>query len=359
MEFAEKMTAILNYGALNLAMGIGYQTGLFDAMDKLGGPETVDVIAAGARLDSRYVREWLGIMVCGGIVELADGEDDEDRFFLPKAHGDLITRRAGENNLGVYTQEIPLLTSCAMEPVVQGFHSGQGIDYEQYPAFQAFMGELADAKHQRVLIDQFLPSIDEGKLCRDLERGIAVCDLGCGQGLAAILMAKAYPNSRFTGMDVSREAIEHAAGAARREALPNLRFLCRDAADLNNDAEFEEAFDYITAFDAIHDQTRPLEALQSVKYMLAPGGLFSMIDITADSRLRKNMEHPMGAFLYTVSLMHCMPVGLAREGMGLGMMWGRQQAVALLNKAGFQAVEILPIPNDAFNTHYMCRNDSL
>jgi SAM-dependent methyltransferase len=356
MEFSEKMTAILNYGALNLAMGIGYQTGLFDAMDDLGRPETADAIAAGARLDPRYVREWLGIMVCGGIVELSADDDGIDRFSLPKAHGDLITRRAGENNLGVYAQEIPLLTACAMESVVHGFRSGQGIDYEHYPAFQAFMGELADAKHQRVLIDQFLPSIDDGQLCRDLERGIAVCDLGCGQGLAAILMARAYPNSRFTGLDVSQDAIEHAAAAARREGLSNLRFLCRDAADLRDDAEFEAAFDYITAFDAIHDQTRPLEALQSVKHMLAPGGRFSMIDITADSRIRENKDHPMGPFLYTVSLMHCMPVGLAHGGMGLGMMWGRQRAVALLAKAGFQTVELLPIPNDAFNTHYMCRN---
>ena len=64
--------------------------------------------------------------------------------------------------------------------------------------------------------------------------------------------------------------------------------------------------------------------------MLASGGLFSMIDIKADSKLADNMEHPMAPFLYTVSLMHCMPVGLIDGGAGLGMMWGRDRAEALL-----------------------------
>jgi SAM-dependent methyltransferase len=355
MDFAEKMSAVLNYGALNLAMGIGYRTGLFDAMDTLEHPASAAAVAEQAKLDARYVSEWLAIMVCGDIVALTAGDGGEDLYFLPKAHADLIARRSGENNLGVYTQEIPLLTACAMESVIEGFHTGTGIDYGHYPEFQAFMGQLADAKHQRVLIDQFLPSIADGQLCRELERGIAVCDLGCGQGLAVLLMAKAFPNSRFTGLDISAEAVETAAALAREEGVCNARFLCRDAALLKAHAEFESSFDYITAFDAIHDQTRPLEALQGVWHMLVPGGRFSMIDITASSRLAENTDHPMGAFLYTVSLMHCMPVGLAHGGMGLGMMWGRHQALALLKKAGFTAVEPLAIPNDSFNTHYLCR----
>ena len=199
--FQEKMIDILNYGSLNLAMGLGYRAGLFDVMDSLGRPCTAGEIASAANLNRRYVREWLGVMACGGIVECAIDADGVNRFLLPEAHGDLLARRAGSANLGVYTQEIPLLTACAMEPVFTGFRSGDGVPYHHYPDFHDFMAQLADAKHRQVLVDRFLPSVDDGRLVEALQRGIDVCDLGCAQGVATMLMAQAFPNSRFTGID--------------------------------------------------------------------------------------------------------------------------------------------------------------
>jgi hypothetical protein len=86
--------------------------------------------------------------------------------------------------------------------------------------------------------------------------------------------------------------------------------------------------------------------------MLKPGGILSMVDIAANSRLSENMNHPMGVFLYTVSLMHCLPVGLVDNGAGLGMMWGRQQAVEILTRAGFTEIKVREIPNDPFNVHF-------
>lgn len=353
--FAEKMAAILNYGALNLAMSIGYRTGLFDVMDEVHAPESASAIAARADLDDRYVTEWLGVMVCGGIVELSQGPQGEDLFELPREHGDLLARRAGHNNLGVYTQEIPLLTQCALEGVVDGFKQGQGIPYAAYPQFQQFMSQLADAKQRRVLVDVFLPSVDDGRLVAALQAGLKVCDVGCGEGLAVLLMAEAFPKSEFIGVDLSEEVIQTATQRAQTQGITNAAFICADAARLSQKPNFREAFDYVTAFDAIHDQTRPKEALDEIYAILKPGGIFSMIDIAADSRLKANRRHPMAAFLYTVSLMHCMPVGLADGGMGLGMMWGRQKAEAMLKDCGFYQVEINPIPEDAFNLHFLCR----
>ena len=133
--FSEKMTNVLNYGALNLAMAIGYKTRLFDVMDDCDSPRTASEIAEHAGLNERYVREWLGVMVSGDIVELSHSDTGVDLFFLPKEHGDMITRRSGNANMGVYTQEIPLLTSCAMEPVIDGFHTGDGVPYDHYPKF--------------------------------------------------------------------------------------------------------------------------------------------------------------------------------------------------------------------------------
>ena len=84
------------------------------------------------------------------------------------------------------------------------------------------------------------------------------------------------------------------------------------------------------------------------------GALFSMVDIEAASNVAHNLDHPMGPFLYTVSLMHCMPVGLVDGGTGLGMMWGREKAIEMLQKAGFEQIQVLDIPEDPFNLHYLC-----
>jgi ubiquinone/menaquinone biosynthesis C-methylase UbiE len=353
--FADKMADILNYGALNLAVGLGYRTGLFDIMDAENRPRTAGEISAAARLSRRYVMEWLGVMVCGGIVDLVRENDGEPRFLLPKAHGDLLARRSGSGNLGVYAQEIPLLTACAMERVYAGFSTGEGIPYACYPDFHDFMGQLGDAKHRRVLVDTFLPSVDGGRLVQALKRGIEVCDLGCAQGVATLLMARAFPASRFTGIDICAEALDTARAAGREAGLANVRFEQCDAAELCHPNALSGRFDYITAFDAIHDQTRPLEALQGVHEMLKVGGAFSMIDIAAETDIAGNRNHPMGPFLYTVSLMHCMPVGLVDGGAGLGMMWGRQLAEKMLGEAGFRQVMVTEIPNDSFNLHFFCR----
>ncbi|MFZ0132321.1 MAG: class I SAM-dependent methyltransferase [Desulfobacterales bacterium] len=354
-EFSKKMTEILNFGALNLAMAIGYRTGLFDVMDTIDSPAPLAMIAGKAGLDARYVREWLAVMVCGEIVALTASDTGDDLFYLPREHGDLLTRRAGNSNLGVYTQEIPLLTTCAMDAVVKRFKTGEGVDYGSYPKFQAFMSQLANAKHRQTLVDHFLPTVDEGRIIRELSAGIRVCDVGCGEGIALMLMAEAFPRSEFIGIDIGTEVIQSARSAARRQGFKNLTFVELDAAALPRSADLAQSFDYITAFDAIHDQSRPLASLRGIYAILKPGGLFSMIDIAASSHVQENRNHAMGAFLYTVSLLHCLPVGLVDGGMGLGMMWGRHKAVALLAEAGFEQIQVLEIPEDSFNFHFSCR----
>jgi len=354
-SFSDRMVEILNCGALNLALAIGYRTGLLDAMDLSETPQTAESIAKKTGLNRRYVLEWLGIMVTGKIVELSAAPDGENLYCLPQHHADFLTRRAGNANLGVYTQEMPLLAVSAMEAVIRRFETGDGISYDNYKKFQAFMSQLADAKHEQVLVDRFLPAVDGGRLVERLRAGIRVCDLGCGEGVALMLMAVAYPRSRFVGIDISNEAIAKARREMRRRQISNLDFIGQDAALLADNLELKESFDYVTAFDAIHDQTRPLDVLRGIYHILAAEGLFSMVDIAARSQLADNLDHPMGPFLYTVSLMHCLPVGLVDGGAGLGMMWGREKAVAMLKDAGFRKVEVLEMPDDPFNLHFFCR----
>jgi 2-polyprenyl-3-methyl-5-hydroxy-6-metoxy-1,4-benzoquinol methylase len=353
--FSRRMSDILNLGALNLAMALGYRNRIFDVLEELGSPATVSEIAAASGLDARYLREWLGVMATGRVVELSRGPDGEETYLLPPEHAAFLTRKAGRANLGVYAQEIPLLASSALEPVARGFQTGEGVPFSFYPDFQRFMTELANAAHRELLVERFIPSVDNGRLKERLEGGIRVCDLGCGEGVALNLMARAFPRSRFTGIDIDEPAVETGRSEAREVGLGNAEYWVMDAAVIEGLDELSGRFDYICAFDAVHDQPRPLEVLRGVRHMLAPGGVFSMVEIDAGSDHAGNLDHPMGPFLYTVSLMHCMPVGLNDGGEGLGMMWGRERAEAMLREAGFEGIEVEEMAHDPFNAHFLCR----
>ncbi len=349
------MVQVLNHGALNLGVGIGYRLGLFEAMEALDGPAPAWDIAEKAGLSSRYVREWLGCMACGGVVEVSRNAEGNETYCLPPEHAALLCKSAGNRNLGVYMQELPLLANIAMDGVESGFRTGDGVDYSRYPRFHAFMSELSNAKHRQVLVDLFLPSVDDGRLEERLRQGIRVLDMGCGEGVATILMAEAFPASTFLGLDFHGPALDAARGMARERGLDNVEFVAGDAAEVEHRPDWAGRFDYVVAFDSVHDQARPLEALRGVRHALAPGGMFSMVDIAARTAHSDNLGHPMGPFLYAVSLMHCMPVGLVDGGMGLGMMWGEERALELLAEAGFTRVDVVDMPHDPFNSHYLCR----
>lgn len=354
-SFSDRLIDILNMGAINLAMGIGYRLGLFEALDRFDRPQTAETIAETAGLSARYTQEWLSIMATGGIIRLSQDADGTALFDLPKAHGALLCRRAGNANLGVYTQEIPILTASTYHRICSAFATGEGIPYPCYPDFHQFMGELADAKHRQVLIERFLPSVDKGRIVQRMQQGIRVCDLGCSEGVALLIMAQAYPKSTFVGMDISAQALGEASTEALRLGVGNVQFVRIDAATLSENGAYRESFDYITAFDAIHDQSQPMAVLRGVHHVLKKGGAFSMVDIAAETDVAQNMAHPMAPFLYTVSLMHCLPVGLVDNGQGLGMMWGRRRALEMLHEAGFEEVSVVDIPDDAFNLHFYCR----
>jgi len=144
---------------------------------------------------------------------------------------------------------------------------------------------------------------------------------------------------------------------ARAEAcaweLANARFEVQDVAELEAPAQF----DFITAFDCIHDQAHPRPVLKAIAAALRPGGIFLMVDVHASSHLHENIEHPMGPMLYTVSCLHCMTVSLAQGGEGLGTVWGEQQATQLLHEAGFTRVEIRHQPDDMRSSYYIASKD--
>jgi 2-polyprenyl-3-methyl-5-hydroxy-6-metoxy-1,4-benzoquinol methylase len=341
-RFTERTLHIINDAALAMMMSIGHRTGLFDSMAHLP-PSTAAQIARAAQLHERYVREWLGAMVTGGIVRL---DAATDTYWLPAEHAASLTREASPNNLAVTTQWVAVL-GAAEDAVVDAFRHGRGVAYSAYPRFHKVMAEESRQTVVQGLREHILPLA--GGLTEDLASGIDALDIACGSGGASIALAEMFPASRFSGIDMSADAIAAGRAEAATRRLKNVNLVQTDAAELDADARY----DLITAFDAIHDQAQPARVLERIYAALRHGGVFLMQDIAGRTRLADNFTHPLGPFMYTISCMHCMSVSLAAGGPGLGAMWGRERAVEMLDAAGFKDVRVEVLPHDPINFYYV------
>lgn len=342
--FDEWFVNAINNGALMMMISIGHRSKLFDVMSEMGWTDSKN-LAEKSGLNERYVREWLGAVATGGIVEV----NDSNQYRLPEDHAQFLTRGAGAENFAVFAQYISVLGSVEDE-ILRCFYEGGGVPYEKYPRFHEVMAEDSSMTVLSALQDFILPLIPNIK--QKLKDGIRVLDVGCGRGRALLKMADLYPRSEFVGIDLSEEAIGWARIQAKKRELENISFRVQDASNFDETAD-PHSFDFITTFDAIHDQAKPLAVLKGIYKALKPNGVYLMQDIRSMGHVHKNMDHPMAPLLYTVSCMHCMSVSLAQGGDGLGAMWGREKAHELLTKAAFENIEIHQLEHDIQNDYYV------
>jgi SAM-dependent methyltransferase len=344
-RFAGRMMTALNDAALCLMASIGHRIGLFDAM-RDQPPATSTEIAERAGLNERYVREWLGAMVTSGVVTV---DPETVRFQLPAEHAAFLTRSAGTDNLAQFAQIVSML-GIVEDGIVECFSRGGGVPYEHFPRFHAVMAE--DSTVWSSLESHILPLVPG--LTERLTRGARALDAGCGSGRTLIRLAELFPNSRFVGLDLSPEAIDAARHEAAAKRLANIEFTAVDLSTFDQTA-VPGTFDFITTFDAVHDQGQPLKLLKGIHRALADDGVYLMQDIKASSHVHNNIDHPLGTFLYTVSCMHCMTVSLAQGGEGLGAMWGEEKTREYLAKAGFRSVEKHELAHDIMNNWYVVK----
>ncbi|MDQ4073153.1 MAG: class I SAM-dependent methyltransferase [Thermoproteota archaeon] len=346
--FSSRLLDILNGGCLSLMISIGHKTGLFDTMSRLQGPLSSEEIAIAANLNERYVREWLGAMVVGGIVEY---DPSSKRYSLPPEHAAFTTRAAGIDNIALFSQYVSLM-GLVEDKVVECFRKGGGVPYSEFPSFQALQAEETARVFDSRLVDQIVPLAGDSVVEKLRLGGADVLDVGCGRGHALNLMARAFPESRFTGYDISEEGIEAARKEADAMGLTNITFKVRDAASMDD----KDRFDLVTAFDTIHDQSSPSRVLKNICGALKNDGVFLMQDIAASSNTEDNIRNPLAPMLYTFSTMHCMTVSLAQGGEGLGTVWGRQMAEQKLKEAGFaENIEVKQINGDILNYYYIAK----
>ncbi len=216
-DFSEYLVDTMNKGALSLMLSIGHRSKLFDIMATLS-PSSIKEIADKSKLNERYVKEWLGAMMTGKIV---DFDSENNTFTLPKERAQYLTREGGIYNFAASMQWIPVLAQVEDE-IVECFRKGGGVPYTSYPRFHEVM---AEERYQTVVVgltEHILPLVPG--IIRKLENGIKVLDIGCGMGRAVNMMAKHFPNSTFYGYDLSAQAIEGAKKEATKIGESKHRF---------------------------------------------------------------------------------------------------------------------------------------
>jgi 2-polyprenyl-3-methyl-5-hydroxy-6-metoxy-1,4-benzoquinol methylase len=338
--FAAEVVDVLNKSVLGLLASVGHQCGLFDTLAGLP-PSSSAEIAKAAGLDERYVREWLGGMVVGGFITY---EPEGETYSLPPEHAASLTTAAGPDNMAGMTPYLGLMGEVEQQ-VVRCFRNGGGVPYSAYPRFQALQAEETARVYDLALVDTIVPLVPG--LAERLGEGMDVLDVGTGQGHAPLVLAKAFPASRFCGLDQSEAGVEAGRAAAARAGLHNVQYTVADSTEISGE------YDLVTAFDVVHDLARPAETLAAIAQALRKGGTFLMGDIAASSRLEENIGHPFGPALYGFSVFYCMTTSLSTGGAGLGTVWGRETALRMLEEAGFGNIDVKSIEGDPINVYYV------
>lgn len=338
--FLEKFTD-LAAGATTIGLlAVADRSGLSRYLSEVGGG-SADDLARGAGLESRYVLEILSGLAAAGVVEYHPGSG---RFDLPSEHALFIADESSPYFMGGFFDILPAVMG-QVDGVAMATREGGGVPFEAFGEQMIRGIDRSNAPSQTVfLVDRWLPAVPG--LILDLEAGARVADVGCGSGTAALLMARAFPNTAVHGFDVSAGSV--AAARARVSGLSNLQFEELDVTEIPT----EPPFRLVTTFDVIHDLVDPLAGLRRIRDALADDGQYLMMEPNAGSDLEENLSS-RGALLYGISALHCMTQSLARGGAGLGAAWGRQRAEDLASEAGFGSFRELDQISNKFSSFYL------
>lgn len=303
---------------------IGERLGLFKALAE-GGPATPAELAQRTGTAERYVREWLSALAAAGYVEYGK---TTRRFSMTPEQAMAL---ADENSPVYIAAAFDVIKSGYIdEPkVTKAFQSGTGVGWhEHHDCLFRGVERFFRTGYQAHLVQEWIPALDG--VAAKLKRGAKVADIGCGHGASTVLMAKAYPKSTFVGYDYHRESIERARAAAAEAGVANATFEVAKAKDFPG-----RDFDFIAAFDCIHDMGDPQGAVAHIKKALRPDGTFMLVEPFAHDDVADNLN-PVGRLYYSASTMICTPASLSQEvGLGLGAQAGEARLREVVTAAGF------------------------
>jgi len=324
-ELVGRAIGDLSAGYGGVMISLGNRLGLYRAMAG-AGPLSAREVAKRAGCAERYVREWLNSQVAGGYIlyhaisgtyELTPEQalvlaDEESPAFIPNAWA------------------VPASMWADEEKAVEAFRTGKGIPWGDHDGrLSCGVAAFYRNAYKASLVSEWLPSL-EG-VTDKLKEGISVADIGCGYGHSTVLMAKAFPASRFTGFDVHRESLVEARKVAAGAGVSARATFTAARADNYPGT----GYGLICFFDALHDMGDPVAAANHAAKALAPDGAVMLVEPFANDRVEDNIS-PVGRLYYTASTTICCAHAISDGGrLVLGAQAGEARLAEVFRKAGF------------------------
>jgi 2-polyprenyl-3-methyl-5-hydroxy-6-metoxy-1,4-benzoquinol methylase len=322
---------------------VGDRLGLYEALAPAGG--TASQVAAATGTNERYVREWLEHQAVAGMVDVDDPSAGatERRYSLPPGRQEVLLDRDSLSYMAAFTRMMAGIVR-PLPDVLEAFRSGGGVPYARYDAdFLEGQADMNRVQFVNLLGSQWLAALPDVRARLEAEPPARVADVACGGGWSTIAIARAYPEARVDGIDLDQASIALAEKNLASEGLDDrVTFQVADAAD----PRLSGRYDLVTVFEAIHDMSRPVDALRGIRALLADGG----VALVADERVADSFTAPgdeVERLMYAWSVLHCLPVGMAEQpSAATGTVMRADTLREYAREAGFASVEELPIEND-------------
>jgi 2-polyprenyl-3-methyl-5-hydroxy-6-metoxy-1,4-benzoquinol methylase len=321
--FLGKAIGDLGASVSAVLMLIGDELGLYTAL--AGHRLSAEQLAQKTGTNARYIREWLANQAAGGYVEY---DQADDTYYLTAEQELCLADPKGPVDLAGAYQIVQDLF-YVRDRAVENFRSGNGMEWSEHHRCLFYGTErFFRGGYNANLVGSWLPALDG--VIDKLAAGGKAADVGCGHGASTILMAQAFPDSQFVGIDYHGESIETARERAAKAGVDNASFELADATSYRGDD-----YDLIAFFDCLHDMADPSGAAQHARQALKPDGHCLLVEPFAGDSVAENLN-PVGRLYYGASSLICVPVSLARQGPALGAQAGeRRLRKVMVDDGGF------------------------
>jgi SAM-dependent methyltransferase len=323
-EFVNRAVADLGAGMSAALVVLGDRLGLYKAMAD-AGPLTPAELARRTGTAERYIREWLLNQAAGGYVT---HDPAAGTYTLPEEQALALADEDSEAFLPGNFQIIAAVF-VALPRLVECFRTGAGIGWGEQDPLLFEGGERSFRPNYRShLVAHWIPALEGVE--EKLRRGARVADVGCGRGTTTILLAQAFPASRFSGFDAHAASIEVARRRAEEASVAKrVNFSVASATDYPG-----AGYDLVAHFDCLHDMGDPVGAARHVRETLDRDGTWLIVEPFAHDRVEDNLN-PIGRMLSAASTTICVPASLAEHGPALGGQAGEARIREVVTQAGF------------------------
>ncbi|MEY2426271.1 MAG: hypothetical protein QOI61_1843 [Actinomycetota bacterium] len=342
-EFAGNlfMAALAAMELANVELGV--RLNLYEAMAG-SGAMTAGQLAEKAGIAERYAQEWLEQQAVAGVVEVDDVAKAANArgFTLPNAHAHVLLDDDSEACMKPCAAVIPWVGK-AVDIMVEEFRNGTGAAFGLFDVhdIQAAFTRPVFVNH---LTQNWLPALPDVQAKLSSGESVRIAEVGCGEGLAAITIARAYPNAEIDGYDLDEASIDVARkGAAAAGVGDRARFELRDAADPSIAGDY----DLVLAVEMLHDMPDPVGILRTMKRLAGDNGAVLVVDERAEEAFAVPASE-MERFFYVFSTLHCLAVSMQNGGAGTGTVIRPDTVKRYAAEAGFDNVEVLDVEHPQF-----------